>query len=136
MGSTQLPMCPHHLWEGPQTEGHTSCRWSDSRWRRGISRTPGVPAIPGTAPTCVPLRNDSPRPTYSGAQPVTPSKVSRVIDFQTGTFVKLGPIDPQALAAELQPLLIPGEQVHLAFKGIRDSLVFTDKRLISINVQG
>jgi PH (Pleckstrin Homology) domain-containing protein len=26
--------------------------------------------------------------------------------------------------------------VHLAFKGIRDSVVFTDKRLISINVQG
>jgi hypothetical protein len=26
-------------------------------------------------------------------------------------------------------------QVHLAFKGIRDSVVFTDKRLISINVQ-
>lgn len=42
--------------------------------------------------------------------------------------------DPQTLAAELQPLLVPGEQVHLAFKGIRDSVVFTNKRLISINV--
>jgi hypothetical protein len=60
----------------------------------------------------------------------------RMIDFQNGTFVKLGAIDPQTLAAELEPLLIPGEQVHLAFKGIRDSVVFTDKRLISINVQG
>src|SRR3954468_9429046 len=31
--------------------------------------------------------------------------------------------------------LLEGEQVHLEFKGIRDSVVFMDKRLISINVQ-
>jgi hypothetical protein len=59
-----------------------------------------------------------------------------MIDFQNGTFVKMGPVDPQTLAGELQPLLVQGEQVHLAFKGIRDSMVFTNKRLISINVQG
>jgi hypothetical protein len=59
-----------------------------------------------------------------------------VIDFQNGTYVKLGPVDPQSLAAELDSLLVQGEQVHLAFKGMRDSVVFTDKRLISINVQG
>lgn len=59
-----------------------------------------------------------------------------MIDFQNGTFLKLGPIDPGTLAAELDTLLVEGEQVHLAFKGIRDSVVFTDKRLISINVQG
>ncbi len=59
-----------------------------------------------------------------------------MIDFQNGSFVKLGPIDPQCLADELDTLLVQGEQVHLAFKGIRDSVVFTDKRLISINVQG
>lgn len=62
--------------------------------------------------------------------------VTAMIDFQNGTFAKLGPADPQTLAAELQPLLVQGEQVHLAFKGIRDSVVFTNKRLISINVQG
>jgi Bacterial PH domain len=59
-----------------------------------------------------------------------------VIDFQNGTFVKLGPTDPQSLSGELEPLLAQGEHVHLAFKGLRDSVVFTDKRLISINVQG
>lgn len=59
-----------------------------------------------------------------------------MIDFQNGTFVKLGPIDPRSLADELAPLLIDGETVHLAFKGIRDSVVFTNKRFISINVQG
>ena len=59
-----------------------------------------------------------------------------MIDFQNGTFVKLGPVDPSALASELSPLLIDGEVVLLAFKGMRDSVVFTSKRLISINVQG
>ncbi len=59
-----------------------------------------------------------------------------MIDFQNGTYVKLGPVDPRTLADELQPLLVPGEELHLAFKGIRDSVVFTNKRLISINVQG
>ncbi|MCW2737901.1 PH domain-containing protein [Nocardioides sp.] len=59
-----------------------------------------------------------------------------MIDFQNGTFVKLGPVDPQSLARELEPLLIQGEEVLLAFKGMRDSVVFTSKRLISINVQG
>ena len=59
-----------------------------------------------------------------------------MIDFQNGTFVKLGPTDPASLASELAPLLVDGEQVLLAFKGLRDSVVFTSKRLISINVQG
>lgn len=59
-----------------------------------------------------------------------------MIDFQNGTYVKLGPIDPGSLAGELKPLLVDGEEVHLAFKGIRDSVVFTNKRLIAINVQG
>lgn len=59
-----------------------------------------------------------------------------MIDFQNGTFVKLGPVDPSSLARELDPLLVVGEEVLLAFKGMRDSVVFTTKRLISINVQG
>lgn len=59
-----------------------------------------------------------------------------MIDFANGTFVKLSPSDPAQISAELGPLLVEGEQVHLSFKGIRDSVVFTNKRLISVNVQG
>lgn len=59
-----------------------------------------------------------------------------MIDFTNGTFVKLGPSDPQELMAELAPLLVEGEQLFLTFKGIRDSVAFTNKRLISLNVQG
>ena len=72
----------------------------------------------------------------SAGQAVAAPMVAKMIDFQNGTFVKMGSVDPQTLTAELQPLLVQGEQVHLAFKGIRDSIVLTDKRLISINVQG
>ncbi|WP_379229388.1 PH domain-containing protein, partial [Paenibacillus sp. GCM10023250] len=59
-----------------------------------------------------------------------------MIDFQNGTFVKLSPSNPQDLMAEIGPMLVAGEQVFLSFKGIRDSVVFTNKRLISLNVQG
>ncbi|MFC4812970.1 PH domain-containing protein, partial [Paenibacillus sp. GCM10023250] len=61
---------------------------------------------------------------------------SAMIDFQNGTFVKLSPSNPQDLMAEIGPMLVAGEQVFLSFKGIRDSVVFTNKRLISLNVQG
>jgi hypothetical protein len=59
-----------------------------------------------------------------------------MIDFQNGAFFKLGPSDPAPIAAELAPILVDGERVYLSFKGMRDSVVFTDKRLIAINVQG
>ncbi|WP_059022140.1 PH domain-containing protein [Mycobacterium sp. M26] len=59
-----------------------------------------------------------------------------MIDFQNGTFAKLGPTDPRPFAQELAPILVDGEVVHLSFKGMRDSVVFTNKRLIAINVQG
>lgn len=59
-----------------------------------------------------------------------------MIDFQNAAYAKLGPVDPAALHTEVAPLLVEGEQVHLAFKGLRDSVLFTNKRLIAINVQG
>jgi hypothetical protein len=59
-----------------------------------------------------------------------------MIDFQNGVFVKLGPSNPSEIAAELAPMLVDGEAVHLSFKGMRDSVVFTNKRLIAVNVQG
>ena len=39
-------------------------------------------------------------------------------------------------AQALAPLLIDGERVVLAFKGMRDSVTFTNKRLIAVNMQG
>lgn len=60
-----------------------------------------------------------------------------MIDFQSGgLFARLGPSNPQEAAAELAPILVEGEAVYLSFRGMRDSVVFTNKRLITINVQG
>ena len=59
-----------------------------------------------------------------------------MIDFTNGTFAKLKQADPNTVIKDIQPLLITSEQVLSAYKGIRDYVVFTDKRVISVNVQG
>ena len=59
-----------------------------------------------------------------------------MIDFQNASFVKLSPIDPESLMGDLEPLLVPEEQVFMSFKGMRDSVTFTNKRLVALNVQG
>lgn len=45
-------------------------------------------------------------------------------------------VDPQAVAAEIGHILIPGERVEHAYKLVRDLIVFTDKRLVLIDKQG
>ncbi|WFP17116.1 PH domain-containing protein [Citricoccus muralis] len=59
-----------------------------------------------------------------------------MIDFQNGGFYKLSAVDPQPLQKEIGPLLIEGENVLQTFKGIRDFIAFTNKRVIAVNIQG
>ena len=59
-----------------------------------------------------------------------------MIDFKNGAFVKLRPVAPQTTAQLLQPLLIPSEQIVSVFQGLRDSVTFTNMRIIAVNVQG
>lgn len=59
-----------------------------------------------------------------------------MIDFTNASYAKLAPWDPGAAHTELSEILGQGEQILLAFKGIRDSVTFTDKRIIALNVQG
>lgn len=59
-----------------------------------------------------------------------------MIDFKNGTFVKLRPVDDAAYLNLLAPMFVNGETVIATFKGIRDGVVFTNKRIIAINVQG
>jgi hypothetical protein len=59
-----------------------------------------------------------------------------MIDFSNGSLFKLQQIDPGTIAAELQPLLVQGEQLVSAFKSVRDFVVFTNKRAIAVNAQG
>ena len=59
-----------------------------------------------------------------------------MIDFENGSLFKLSPVEPEKLMGRVGPLLVEGERIVAAFKAIRDSVVFTDRRVIAINVQG
>lgn len=59
-----------------------------------------------------------------------------MIDFENAQVFKLKEADPEGLSSKVSPLLVDGEHVVAAFKTVRDSVVFTDRRLIAINVQG
>jgi hypothetical protein len=59
-----------------------------------------------------------------------------MIDFQNAGYVKLGPVPLDDVESQIRPLLIEGEELHAAFKGMRDYIAFTSKRIIAVNVQG
>lgn len=59
-----------------------------------------------------------------------------MIDFQNGVFVKLRPVSKSNFESMISPLFIDGEEILGAYQGIRDGVVFTNKRIIAINVQG
>lgn len=59
-----------------------------------------------------------------------------MIDFSKNAIFKLSPIDPASVLNEYSMMLVEGEYITAAFKTIRDSLVFTNKRIIAQNVQG
>ncbi|MBQ3665779.1 MAG: PH domain-containing protein [Lachnospiraceae bacterium] len=58
------------------------------------------------------------------------------INFNQDSVFNLKPINIQDVRGEVNGLLIQGEQIIYAFQTIRDQLVFTNKRIISIDVQG
>ena len=59
-----------------------------------------------------------------------------MIDFQNAGYFKLRPVAPQSFGGMVQPLLIEGEGIIACYQSIRDGLVFTNKRIIAINIQG
>ena len=59
-----------------------------------------------------------------------------MINFNKNSVWNLKPIDVSAVRSEVTGLLVSGEEIVCAFKTIRDQLVFTNKRIISIDVQG
>ena len=59
-----------------------------------------------------------------------------MIDFSSDSVFKLNPCKTEDIAPAVAPLVIPGEQIVSCFKAVRDFVVFTDKRLIAVNVQG
>ena len=59
-----------------------------------------------------------------------------MIDFENADFIKLRPVDQDKFEKHVAPMLVEGEEMVASFQGIRDGIVFTTKRIITINVQG
>ena len=59
-----------------------------------------------------------------------------MINFNKNSAWDLKPIDISEVRGEITGLLIPGEEIASAFKTVRDQLIFTNKRIISVDVQG
>ena len=73
--------------------------------------------------------------------PEPASYVSFFCSFQFAQLIvpylwNLKPIDVSSVKTQVFGLLIEGEEIVAAFRTIRDQLVFTNKRIISIDVQG
>lgn len=59
-----------------------------------------------------------------------------MIDFENAAYLKLRPVKDGAFDAVICPMLIDGEEVIQCFQTVRDGVVFTNKRIFAINVQG
>lgn len=59
-----------------------------------------------------------------------------MIDFENSAFNKLRKVNEDSVADEISPLFISGETLIGVYKGIRDYVAFTNKRLITVNIQG
>ena len=58
------------------------------------------------------------------------------ISFDRESVFNLKPIPLESVRKEVYGLLISGEECVLAFQTVRDQLLFTNKRIISIDIQG
>ena len=60
-----------------------------------------------------------------------------MIDFNSqGFFARLKKVNDNEFGKIIDDFLIDGESVIGAYKSVRDGVVFTNKRIIAINVQG
>jgi hypothetical protein len=59
-----------------------------------------------------------------------------MIDFKNPTFVKLAEVDNAVGMQMVGDFLIDDEDIFSSFKGSRDMVVFTSRRVIAVNVQG
>ena len=59
-----------------------------------------------------------------------------MIDFQNASFMKLKPVSNNEFSGMIKPMFVQDEDIIQSFRGIRDGVVFTNKRIFAINVQG
>lgn len=59
-----------------------------------------------------------------------------MIDFENKEYLKLKETDNDTYMDLIGGILVSGETVVHTYKSVRDGIVFTNKRLIAINIQG
>lgn len=59
-----------------------------------------------------------------------------MIDFKNAEYLKLRPVSNDVFAQLVVPMFVGNEAIVQTFQGMRDGVVFTNMRVISINVQG
>lgn len=59
-----------------------------------------------------------------------------MIDFKNTAFLKLRPVEVTEYAKLIAPMAVEGETILGSYRGIRDGVVFTNKRIFAINIQG
>ena len=59
-----------------------------------------------------------------------------MIDFENNDVIKLRKVSEDSAVKYISPLLVKGESVIGTYKAIRDFIVFTNKRMITANIQG
>ena len=59
-----------------------------------------------------------------------------MIDFKNAQYLKMKQVDNNAFSQHIAPMLIMGEKIISTYKTVRDGVVFTNHRIIAINVQG
>lgn len=59
-----------------------------------------------------------------------------MIDFKNGSIFKLKKCNTPTHSSSVQPLLVLGERIISEYVALRDYIIFTNKRIIAVNVQG
>lgn len=59
-----------------------------------------------------------------------------MIDFENGDVFKLRKVKDEKVDNNILALLIPKEEIIGVYRSVRDYVVFTNRRFISVNIQG
>ena len=59
-----------------------------------------------------------------------------MIDFKNDSIFKLKKVNSSKFDSEMQDILIDNEHIIGCYQDIRDHVIFTNKRVIAVNVQG
>ena len=59
-----------------------------------------------------------------------------MIDFKNAEYLKLKPVNDSAYADFITPMFVDGEKIISTYQAIRDGVVFTNKRIMVVNVHG